>query len=72
MRRLLDLLNVQDKRTLLGIDGKKRSSIDDMINISFRPSITPNTDKILERACTKSSSITEKKKQRLALEIYNR
>lgn len=36
VRRLLSILNVHDKRSLLNIEGRKRSSIEDMIDLPFK------------------------------------
>lgn len=36
IHRLLAILNVNDRRILLDISGRKRSSIDDMVNIPFK------------------------------------
>ena len=36
IKRLLSILNVQDKRALLNIEGRKRTSINDMLDLPFK------------------------------------
>jgi hypothetical protein len=36
MKKLVSLINVQDKRLLLGIDGRKKSCVEDMLNLPFK------------------------------------
>lgn len=36
MKKLVSLKNVQDKRLLLGIDGRKKSCVEDMLNLPFK------------------------------------
>lgn len=36
MKKLVSLINVLDKRLLLGIDGKKKSCVEDMLNLPFK------------------------------------